>query len=185
MQYFYKILKKIIYTIRSRIYLIVLLISIFSIFFIYLKLLNIESLLWASKTFLLFIIFQILEIFSAIFIILFLPTYPIFFILIKDTKLNFREKLGITIVSNSSFYIIIGYIGSCFNLPIIFEYFFFTMILTYFLILLIVIFHGYYRGTGFFLKMVKSLDYKQISNGIPKNWKLFNLGLFKKRRLRR
>ncbi|MEE9377064.1 MAG: hypothetical protein V3V33_03415 [Candidatus Lokiarchaeia archaeon] len=78
--------------------------------------------------------------------------------------LNFREKIGITIVSNLSFYIIIGFIGSWFNLPISFEYFFFTLVLVYFSILLIVIFHGYYRGTGFFLKKVKSLDYKQISN---------------------
>ena len=99
----------------------------------------------------------------------FLPYYsylliPFFFILLSDKNLNFREKLGITIVSNLSFYIIIGYIGSYFNLPITFEYFFFTLVLVYFSILLIVIFHGYYRGTGFFLKKVKSLDFEQISN---------------------
>ncbi|HEC37404.1 MAG TPA: hypothetical protein ENI29_04150 [bacterium] len=49
-------------------------------------------------------------------------------------------------------------------MPITFEYFFFTLILAYFSILLIVIFQGYYRGTGFFLKTVKKLEYKQISN---------------------
>ena len=162
MQYFYRISKKIIYTIRSRIHLIVLLISIFSIFFIYLKLLNIESLLLASKTFLLFTIFQILVLFSAIFIILFLPTYPIFFILFKDTKLNFREKLGITIVFNQSFYIINGYVGSHFNLLITFEYFLFTLTLTYFLILLIATFHGYHRRKSFFLKKIKKFDYTKI-----------------------
>ncbi|GAG76496.1 unnamed protein product, partial [marine sediment metagenome] len=47
---------------------------------------------------------------------------------------------------------------------ITFEYFFFTLVLVYFSILLIVIFHGYYRGTGFFLKKVNSLDFEQISN---------------------
>ncbi len=132
--------------------------------FMYLKLIHIENIVLETNSLVLFLLIQLLLKSSAIFTILFLPTYPIFFILLRDKNLNFREKLGITIVSNLSFYIIIGYIGSYFNLPITFEYFFFTLVLVYFSILLIVIFHGYYRGTGFFLKKVKSLDFEQISN---------------------
>jgi len=125
---------------------------------------HVENIVLETNSLVLFLLIQLLLKSSAIFTILFLPTYPIFFILIKNMDLNFREKIGITIVSNLSFYIIIGYIGSYFNLPITFEYFFFTLVLVYFSILLIVIFHGYYRGTGFFLKKVKSLDFEQISN---------------------
>ncbi len=149
---------------KYRIYFFLFLISIFSILFINLNYIIIESIEWISTNLFLSLLFKFLTAFSSIFTILFLPTYPIFFILLKNKALNFREKLGITIVSNLSFYIIIGYIGSYFNLPITFEYFFFTLILAYFSILLIVIFHGYYRGTGSILKREKSLDYKQISN---------------------
>ncbi len=149
---------------KYRIHFFLFLISIFSILFINLNYVIIESIEWISTNLFLSLLLKFLTAFSSIFTILFLPTYPIFFILLKNKALNFREKLMITIVSNLSFYIIIGYIGSYFNLPITFEYFFFTLILTYFSILLIVIFNGYYRGTGFFLKKGKSLDYKQITN---------------------
>jgi len=150
--------------VKYRIYFFLFLISIFSILFINLNYIIIESIEWISTNLFLSLLFKFLTAFSSIFTILLLPTYPIFFILLKNKALNFREKLGITIVSNLSFYIIIGYIGSYFNLPITFEYFFFTLILAYFSILLIVIFHGYYRGTGSFLKKGKSLDFKQINN---------------------
>ena len=149
---------------KYRIHFLLFMVSIFSILFINLNYIIIKSIEWISTSLFLSLLFNFLTAFSSIFTILFLPTYPIFFILLKNKVLNFREKLGITIVSNLSFYIIIGYIGSYLNLPITFEYFFFTLILAYFSILLIVIFQGYYRGTGFFLKTVKRLEYKQISN---------------------
>jgi len=156
--------KTVFYFIKYRIRLITFFISLFCILFMYLKVIHIENTVLETNNLVLFLLIQLLLKSSAIFTILFLPTYPIFFILIKNMDLNFQEKLGITIVSNLSFYIIIGYIGSYFNLPITFEYFFFTLVLVYFSILLIVIFHGYYRGTGFFLKKVKSLDFERISN---------------------
>lgn len=149
---------------KYRIHFLLFMVSIFSILFINLNYIIIKNIEWISTSLFLSLLFNFLTAFSSIFTILFLPTYPIFFILLKNKDLNFWEKLGITIVSNLSFYIIIGYIGSYLNLPITFEYFFFTLILAYFSILLIVIFQGYYRGTGFFLKTVKKLEYKQISN---------------------
>ena len=149
---------------KYRIHFLLFMVSIFSILFINLNYIIIKNIEWISTSLFLSLLFNFLTAFSSIFTILFLPTYPIFYILLKNKDLNFWEKLGITIVSNLSFYIIIGYIGSYLNLPITFEYFFFTLILAYFSILLIVIFQGYYRGTGFFLKTVKKLEYKQISN---------------------
>ncbi|KKN47290.1 hypothetical protein LCGC14_0664410 [marine sediment metagenome] len=164
--------KTIFYSIKYRNRLIIFFISLFCILFMYLKVIHIENFVIVTNNLVLFLLIQLLLKSSAIFTILFLPTYPIFFILLKNKAFHFREKLGITIVSNLSFYIIIGYIGSYFSLPITFEYFLFTLILAYFSILLIVISHGYYRGTGSFLKKVKSLDYEQINN---KKFSLLNL----------
>ncbi|MEE9378718.1 MAG: hypothetical protein V3V33_11870 [Candidatus Lokiarchaeia archaeon] len=82
--------------------------------------------------------------------------------LFKSNKFNILEKLGVTIVSNLSFYIITGYIGSFLNFPITFEYFFFILILTYLSILIIAIFKDYKRGIGSFLRKTKTIDYKQI-----------------------
>jgi hypothetical protein len=76
--------------------------------------------------------------------------YPIFFILFNIKQFKFREKLGLTIVSNLSFYIIIGFIGSWLNLAITFEYFLFSMSLVYFIVLLLAIIRGY-RKEGLFL----------------------------------
>lgn len=162
---------------KYRINFFLFLISISSILFINLNYVNIESFEWISTNFFLLLLFKFFIAFSSIFTILFLPTYPIFFILLKNNTLNFLEKLVITIVSNLSFYIIIGYIGSYFNLPITFEYFFFTLILAYFSILLIMSFHGFYRGTGFLLKKGKFLDYKQINN------EKFSISTFIKRKI--
>ena len=166
---------KIMNLLRNRIYFFLFLISISSILFINLSYVLIERIELIETNIFLSLLFKLLTAFSSIFTILFLPTYPIFFILIKNKVLNFRERLMVTIVSNLSFYIIIGYIGSYLALPITFEYFFFSLMLAYLSILLIVIFHGYYRGTGSLLKKVKSLDFKQINN---KKFSLSNPGIF-------
>ena len=156
--------KSIFLFIKYRNRLISFIISIFCILFIYLNVIFIENMILGTNNLVLILLVQLLIQLSAIFTILFLPTYPIFFVLFRDKNLNFREKLGITIVFNLSFYIIIGYIGSYLNVPITFEYFFFTLVLVYFSIILIAIVHGYYQGMGFFLKNVKRIDYKQLNN---------------------
>ncbi len=99
---------------------------------------------------------------SANFAILFLPTYPLIFLVLKNNLYHFREKLGIVIVLNLSFYIIIGFIGSWINLPITFEYFFFIMLLTYFSLVLITIFFSYRRGTTLFFKKAENIGFKRL-----------------------
>ncbi|MFX0156319.1 MAG: hypothetical protein ACFE9Q_17490, partial [Candidatus Hodarchaeota archaeon] len=119
---------------------------------------NIEIITWVAVNPVLLFLIQCLIKSSAIFTILFLPSYPLFFVLLKNKDFHFREKVGFTIVSNLSFYIIIGYIGSWMNLPITFEYFFFILLLTYFLLILIVIFRTYRRGTVYFFQKAKNFD---------------------------
>ncbi|NVM35982.1 MAG: hypothetical protein HWN81_10320 [Candidatus Lokiarchaeota archaeon] len=81
------------------------------------------------------------------------------------------------IVSNLSFYVITGYIGSFLNLAITFEYFFFTLIISYFFILIIGISREYHRGTDSFLKEIKFKEDKLM------NEKKFSLRDFIKRRV--
>ncbi|KON28823.1 hypothetical protein AC481_00190 [miscellaneous Crenarchaeota group archaeon SMTZ-80] len=155
-------MKKIIFQIRNNSQLIIILISIFSILFLYLKAINLGSII--SQNMFFFYIFQILLELSAIFTLLFFPTYPIFFILLKDKTFKFREKIGICIVSNLSLYIVIGFIGSCFNLLITFEYFLTALTISYFSILLIAIFQDYHKKTNLFLRKTKNYDYNNAKN---------------------
>ncbi len=158
----YSIAENIIYFIRTRIQLIIFLTSIISIFFIFLKLINIEIITWISMNPILLFLIQCFIRSSSIFAILFLPTYPLIFLVLKNNLYHFREKLGIAIVLNLSFYIIIGFIGSWINLPITFEYFFFSMLLTYFLLGLIAIFLSYRRGTILFFKKPEKIGFKRL-----------------------
>ncbi len=127
-------LKKLTFRIKSNIHFFFLIISLFCISFLYLKLTSIDAILRLTS---ISIIFQFLILLCSIFTILFLPSYPIFFILLEDKKFNFKEKISITIVSNLSFYIVIGFIGSSFNIPTTFNYFLILLTLAYFSITLI------------------------------------------------
>ncbi len=129
--------------------------------FLYLKLTNIESLLLSSGNSLLPLLFQVLIGLSAIFILLFLPTYPIFFYLLNDRSFKFREKISMTIVCNLSFYILIGFIGNTLNSSISFEYFFFVLTITFIIILVITSFYSNHQGTVFFLKKSSSANFVQ------------------------
>ncbi|MFX1470132.1 MAG: hypothetical protein ACFFB8_15885 [Promethearchaeota archaeon] len=70
-----------------------------------------------------------------IFTILFLPTYPIFFIIFKEKPFNYLEKLSITIVANSAFYILMGYIAYIIGFPLTRFFFFLSVLILYFLII--------------------------------------------------
>jgi hypothetical protein len=71
---------------------------------------------------------------STFFTLLFLPTYPLFFILFKEKNLNFLEKLSITIVANLSFYIILGISGFYLGLALTKWFFFIVSMTIYFTI---------------------------------------------------
>jgi len=157
-------LNKVIIRVRNYSQLIIILISLFSILFLYLKSINVGNILWGLKNILFYYTFQILLEISVIFALLFLPTYPIFFIFLKSKSFELRERIGICIVCNLSFYIIIGFIGFCFNLLITFGYFLIALIISYFSILLTVIFQEYFRNANNFLKKRENHDNKDVND---------------------
>ena len=79
--------------------------------FVFLRLISFNVAIGISDIIILEFMFQAAVIFSSIFVILFLPTYPLLFILLKNGGLTSFEKLGLTIVLNSAFYIFLGYFG--------------------------------------------------------------------------
>ena len=149
---------------KNRTNFFIFLISLFSISFINLNFIIFENIEWASTNVFLSLLLKFLTTFSSIFTILFLPTYPIFFIKFKLKNFKFRERISFTIVFNLSFYILIGYIGIGLRLPITFHYFSFMVTTTYFLIVLIVFIQEYLQGNTIFL--------------IKKNKKSNNLGTY-------
>ncbi|MHA1478115.1 MAG: hypothetical protein ACTSPU_07940, partial [Promethearchaeota archaeon] len=76
---------------------------------------------------------------SSIFIILFLPSYPFFFKIYKSVRFNPLEKLGLTIVFNMSFYIVIGYFGNGLGFILDANYFFMLLLVVFSSLLAIIL----------------------------------------------
>ncbi len=140
---------------KYRIHFFLFLISIFCILFINLNYTIIESIEGISTNLFLSLVFKFLTAFSSIFTILFLPTFPIFFIKFKHKNIKFREKISFTIVSNLSFYILLGFLGIGLRLYITFFYFSFMVTVSYFLIVLIIFIQEYLKGINIFLIKLK------------------------------
>ncbi|MFX1395223.1 MAG: hypothetical protein ACFFAH_16890, partial [Promethearchaeota archaeon] len=105
-------------------------------------------------------------IFSTIFIILFLPSYPVFFVIFKEKGFNFLEKLSLTIVINLSFYILAAYIGFGFGFQITAFFFFASLLISYFSIIAYIIIKDSKYGSYKFLrsnKFFKKRDYENFS----------------------
>ncbi|GAH02094.1 unnamed protein product, partial [marine sediment metagenome] len=62
--------------------------------------------------------FKDLNLISVIFILLLLPSYPIYFFIFKFENLNAVEKISLTIVTNLSIYILEGFVGHSFKIPL-------------------------------------------------------------------
>ena len=112
-------------------------VSLISVVFLLMKLIGIDILLNFDGNTLLGSFFDFCLMISSIFVILFLPSYPIFFTLYKRIKFNTLEKICLTIVINMSFYIILGYFGNGagFALNI---YYFFSLVISFYFGLLII-----------------------------------------------
>ena len=117
-------LMKSIFHVRNRINFLFFIISIISIILLLLKLINLDIILQLDTNLLFNGLFQFLWMASSIFIILFLPSYPFFFKIYKSVRINALEKIGLTIVFNMSFYIVIGYFGNGLGFNIDANYFF-------------------------------------------------------------
>ena len=112
-------------------------VSLISVAFLLLKLIWIDILLDFGGNILFSSFFGFFWTISSIFIMLFLPSYPIFFIIYKSIDFNILEKICLTIVINLSFYIIIGYFGNGLGFALNI-YYFFSLLLSFYFVLMIV-----------------------------------------------
>jgi hypothetical protein len=81
-----------------------------------------------------------------IFTLLFLPTYPVIFIIFKEKKFNFLEKISITIVLNLSFYITIGISGFYLGFALTKWFFFIILVAVYVTLVFWIVFFDIKRG---------------------------------------
>lgn len=123
------------YYLKSRKFLSSVLLSIISLILVFLNLIQLNLIVGISKSSLFYGIFRISIILGSIYIILFLPSYPFFFFTNKLKEFNKLEKLSLTIISNTCFYIISGYIGFLIGIPMIALYFFLITLIIFFLII--------------------------------------------------
>ncbi len=80
-------------------------------------------------------LFNGLNLISVIFILLILPSFPIYFFIFKFENLNLVERLCLTIVTNLSIYILEGFIGNSLKIPLT-PLFFFSLTFYLFVILI-------------------------------------------------
>lgn len=145
-------LNQIIYNVKSRSNLFIFILSLISLVIVFFKVINIDEIIGISDIFILSFIYRIAIAFSAIFTILFLPTYPFFFIIFKEKSFNFLEKLSLTIILNSVFYILIGYIGYWLDVALTGTYFFCAILLLFFPVIFYIIFSEFKHGSYSFFR---------------------------------
>ena len=144
-------LEKICFYAKFRIHLLIFLFSLTSIVLVFFNLINLNVILGISEIFFLEFFFRLAVVFSTIIVILFLPTYPILFIIFKEKNYNLLEKLGLTIVINLVFYILIGYVGFYIGFGTTGVFFFFALIISFISIISCVFFCEFKKGINIFL----------------------------------
>ena len=146
---------------KSRINLVSFLISSISIIFIFLNLINLDTVLGFSNIFILDLVFKACVIFSTIFAILFLPSYPLYFIVFKEMKYSPLEKLSFTFVTNLSYYILMGYLGFFIGLDLTGAFFLLSTIIFFFLFIGYIIFQERRNGKYLFFRAKYTLKSKK------------------------
>ena len=126
----------IILNVKIRIHLVVLLISVISLIFIFLRIIDFRSISGISQIVFLDLTFNFIVYVSTGFALLFLPIYPIIFIIFKEKKLNFLERLAISITTNLAFYVIAGIIGFYLGFALTGWFFFTILAITYFMLII-------------------------------------------------
>ena len=149
-------LSKLYYLIKSRIHLVLFVLSLFSLMFVFLNLIQIDIFLGLEDVPFLNFTFHTMVNFGTIFSVLFLPCYPLFFIIFKNDTFTTLEKLSLSIVVNSSFYIIFGYVCYWTGLPLSGFYFFFLVVVTFFLMIIYIILCEKKKGSYYFLRLRNS-----------------------------
>jgi len=134
-----KFLLKILFFMKERKFFVSFIVSLISILLILFNLLNLNIVVGISTIPTLDLLFNSLVLLSTIYCMLFLPSYPIFFIIFRKKDFNFLEKLSLTLVFNLSYYILLGYIGFLIINDINGYIIYFSMISTFFSIILYIV----------------------------------------------
>ncbi len=143
---------RILFFIHSRINCFIFLVSIISMMFVFLKLIDFNTIIGISDIIGLEIIFEFIVIFSSIFVILFLPSYPIFFKLLNKSEFTSLEKLGLTIVINSAFYIFLGYFGYWIGASITGLFFFYGTLILFLIFICYIAYNEFKKETYVYFK---------------------------------
>ena len=154
-------LNNIIFYIKIRIHLFVVLISLISIISIFLRIVNFNSFSGISQIVFLDWIFHLIVYTSTCFALLFLPMYPIIFIIFKENNLNFLERMTISIVINLSFYVIVGILGFYLGFALTDWFFFIILVIMYFLLILSSSIFNLKKGKSNIFKRKYPNDYKE------------------------
>ena len=154
-------LNNILFYIKTRIHLFIILISTISLIFIFLSIINFNIVSGLSQISFLDWIFHLIVYICTWFSLLFLPTYPIIFIIFKEKNLNFLERLTITVVFNLSYYIIVGIVGFYLGFALTEWLFFLILVISYFSILICISIIDLRKGTFNFFKLNLTSDYKE------------------------
>ncbi|MFX1375596.1 MAG: hypothetical protein ACFFA0_07275 [Promethearchaeota archaeon] len=129
------------------------------------KLINFTEITGISNLASIEFMFKLIVVISSIFIILFLPFYPIFFIILRGEVFTTLEKLGFTIVVNSSFFIFLGYFGYWLGIPISGFLFFYATLFSFLSIICYIVISEFRNKAYLFFKPNNRLLGKiEISN---------------------
>jgi len=171
-----KLLKS-IFHVRNHINFYFFIFSIISIILLLSKLMNLDVILQLDTNLLLNSLLQFSWMASSIFIILFLPSYPFFFKVHKSVRFNPLEKLGLTIVFNMSFYIVIGYFGNGLGFIIDANYFFMLLLVVFSsLLAIIMIFRIRNKGK-------KAFKFNTSSKELWKKYENFSFSAYLKKKI--
>ena len=151
-----KFLLQILFFMKERKFFVSFIVSLISILLILFKLINLNIIVGISTIPTLDLLFNSLVLLSTIYCMLFLPSYPIFFIIFRKKDFNFLEKLSLAIVFNLSYYILLGYIGFSIINDITGYFIYFSMISTFFAIILYIILVEIKNGRQISFKSYKS-----------------------------
>ena len=154
------ILKKYIFYLYYNRYIVLILISFVSFGTIFLNIIGFGDFLNLSVFQLLF---QILCLISTGFIVIFLPFYPLFFIIFRKKGFNRLEKVSLTSIANLTFYILTAYFANILGIAITGFFFFILILITYTIQITYIILIERRRNSYVFFKLIKISNHSKES----------------------
>jgi len=130
---------KSIFHLRLHIHFYLFIVSLISIILLFLKVINLDVLLNLDTNTPFNVFLRFLWLLSSIFNILYLPSYPFFFVIYKSVRFNTLEKFCLTVVFNLCFYIVVGYFGYSLGFILNAIYFFTSLLIFYFSLIIIIL----------------------------------------------